>query len=221
MKPPRQAIRRLVFAGLESPGAHDGYGTPVSYVTLTRGLLIARRPARQADVINACRPGKTTGPELRIYWEDDVLAHRPDTLCLAMGIDDARQWLRGPAPGAAAPATPAEVSPAGFRAHFRWALTRARACGCRQFILLEPFFIARPRATLWADRVLAALPRYQAVVRAVAREFHATHIPVHRLFQQHLRRREPADLCGYPDIPNATGHMIIAHALYRALEKSG
>lgn len=210
----RRSGPTIVFAGNEFPAGQDLFGATVSYVTLVQALLLARHPERNFQFINQCWPGKCTLAELRNCWADDILARRPDTLCLMIGIDEARKYLRREAANAE---SWEQLSPEKYREHYRQVLTRARQAGCRRIILLEPFFIARRRSSYWNDRVLVALKSYWAVIREMQTLFQAARVPLHGLFQRHLRERAPENFCCSPDLPNPTGHMIIAEALYPVL----
>jgi acyl-CoA thioesterase I len=208
--------RTILFFGNEQPSGNDGYGTTVSYITLTQALLMARRPEWDIDVVNRCPPGKCTVVDLRDLLEDDVLPYHPDVLCLMVGTDDARKFLRHES---VATASWEQLAPKPFRDYYRNLLLRARAAGCRRLVLLEPFFITRPGVDFWSDRVLKALVPYRRAVRQVAAESGADFVPLHGLLQRHLKYRAPEalNMSLSADFPSPAGHMVIAEALYRVL----
>ena len=64
------------------------------YVSMAIGLMTARYPARHIDYVNRGIGGDVaTG--LRDRWDEDVLAHKPDTLSVLVGINDLHRTLRG------------------------------------------------------------------------------------------------------------------------------
>jgi lysophospholipase L1-like esterase len=67
--------------------------------------------------------------------------------------------------------------------------------------------------------VLAFLPEYIEVVEKTAKKFGTRYVPLQDIFQKHLQLREADVFCPEPVHPNRTGHMVIADAIMRAIEK--
>jgi lysophospholipase L1-like esterase len=82
-------------------------------------------------------------------------------------------------------------------------------------ILLEPFVLPVP-----VDRVRwrEDLDPKIAVVRQLAREFHAILVPLDGIFAQASAQREPAFWAGDGVHPSNAGHALIAQSWLRAVK---
>lgn len=203
----------VVFAGDSiTDCGRRGQNAPLGdgYVRQTVDLITARYPERQLRYINAGIGGNTV-EDLWNRWHDDVLYHKPDWLTVKIGINDLHRTLRGDAGGT--------VPPEKYAALYHQCLTATRAAlpRCR-LALIDPFYLSEePRADTWRGRVLALLPEYLAVVAHLAEEFGALHVRTQAAFAAQLRHRPSDRLCPEPVHPNASGHLVITHALLQTL----
>ncbi len=181
------------------------------YVKMFRDLLIAREPAKKITIINKGISGDTV-PGLRNRWTDDVLRHKPDWLSIKIGINDLHRALRG-TPDAVPPERYAEVY-AEIMARTAEVLPKCR------ILLIDPFYISNDRSpNSWRTQVLAELPKYIATVNKMSRLYRARHVETHAIFQRLLKHYEADTFCGEPVHPNATGHLVIADAVYEELSR--
>ncbi|MDD5704598.1 MAG: SGNH/GDSL hydrolase family protein [Kiritimatiellae bacterium] len=191
-------------------GAESPLGN--GYVKLFENLLFLREPAKDVCVVNKGISGDTV-PGLQSRWTDDVLRQAPNWLAIKIGINDLHRALRND------PSLPA-TDPKSFRVIYDEILTRTRAQlpRCR-ILLIDPFYIStETSAASFRAQVLQALPAYLAVVHAMSVKHGALCVRTHELFQKLLRYREADYFCPEPVHPNLCGHLIIAEAVYRALE---
>lgn len=194
----------FVFTGICIPDRD------VSYISLFTAMLMSRRPARQISVVNRCCPQKCTAYDLRNFWEDDVIQLRPAWLCVLVGIDDVRKWIRRENDWK-------EYAPGPFQAHYDYLIGRAKGnCGSR-IILLDPFLIATRHEEHWTEQIFAELPAYHRAMAALSRKHNAIRVPLQAIFQRQCRHRPCDDFRQYPDIPNALGHLVMAEAMFRAI----
>lgn len=183
------------------------------YVRLFRDLLLAHHPERRITVINKGISGQTM-VGLRDRWDDDVIYHRPDWLSILIGINDLHYVLNQRP-------TWEQVTPENYEKAYREALQRTRATLTCPIIMLEPFYISAAASDSARGRVLTMIKDYIDVVRRLSREFDTRLVPLHDLFQEQLRHRDADTLCPEPVHPNASGHLVIAANLLRAVQKTG
>lgn len=176
------------------------------YVKAAIDLITARYPARRIRYRNAGISGNTVA-DLHARWDSDVIAHQPDWLCVKIGINDLHRTLDS---------TPQAVPPDRYEALYREILTRARAETPTRLVLIDPFYISTAREGREGE-VLRRLEAYLEAVHRLAGEFEANSVRTHDAFQEQLRYRPASDFCPEPVHPHASGHMVIAHALLKAL----
>lgn len=183
----------------------------VGYAKLVADLLIVRQPARPSTIVNTGIGGQTIA-EVAARWDADVLAHQPAVLVMLIGINDL--WLHKIKDARA-------VSPTRYAEVYADVMARTRRAlpACR-YILLEPFFIV-PEATAVGEQrqVLDLLREYRAVAARMAAAPDAAFLPTHELFQGLLKYRPATTFCAEPVHPNATGHLVIAEAVYERLAR--
>ena len=179
------------------------------YVKLLADLLIIREPAKRVEIINKGISGDNV-VGLRNRWTDDVLRNRPDWLSIKIGINDLHRYLF---------AGSKELSPQPYEVAYREILERTRQAmpKCR-ILLVDPFYISRDTApNSQRKQVLDSMPDYLSIVDRLSRTFKAQHIKTHELFGRLLKYYEPDTFCAEPVHPNPTGHLVIAEAIYEAL----
>ncbi len=205
---PRQTV---LFVGdsitdCERRGNHAPLGS--GYVRMAHELVLAHYPAHRLRVINEGISGNTIR-DLAQHWTDDVIRHKPDWLSVKIGINDIHQWLRK---------TERSVSPQEFAELYDHILTRARKETKAKLVLIEPFFISTDRdPKSFRAQVLADLPKYGRVVRAMAKKHGGRVVAVHEAFQRALKHHAPDVFCPEPVHPYASGHLLIATEWMKAM----
>jgi len=176
------------------------------YVRQTVDLINARYPDRKIRFINEGIGGNNV-QNLRDRWTDDVLRHRPHWLSVKIGINDLHQHL-GDGP----------ITPKVFEEAYRDILTRAKKRCNPRMLLIDPFYMSTDKDSgSFRATVLKLIPSYIRVVHKMAREFKALSVRTHDLFKAQLRHRAPDAFCPEPVHPNASGHLVIAHGVLKAL----
>ncbi|HUU22216.1 MAG TPA: SGNH/GDSL hydrolase family protein [Phycisphaerae bacterium] len=191
-------------------GAAAPYGG--GYVQFAIDLIQARYPQRAVRFHNAGVDGHATS-DLEARWADDVLARRPDWLSVLVGINDCHRFLFS----AESQKDPIPVEE--YRRTYAVLLARTRSeVPAVRFCLMDPFYVAADAdPNTCQGKVLAALPAYIQVVRELAEEFGALHVPLHDLFQNQLTYRSAETLAGDAVHPTRAGHLLIAQAWLAAM----
>lgn len=180
------------------------------FVRMVHDMLILHEPEKCITVLNR-GIGGNTADDLRSRWHEDALLHRPDVLVLQVGMNDLNQFLCQP--------ERKHVHPEAFAAIHDSLLARARvALPHVRILVLSPFYLSTDADTdSYRARVRRTLPAYVDPVRANAARHGARFIDLQAIFQECLRHRHPDDYGSEPIHPNATGHLVIADAIYDAL----
>ena len=178
--------QKIVFIGdsitdCDRRGAAAPYGD--GYVSMVRNLLLARYPAYKLTVVNRGIGGDTTR-NLAARWERDVIAERPDWLSVMIGINDVWRAFGGNATEA--------VPLPEYTATLRALLVRTRAALRPRLILADPYMIEPDPAQPMRHQMDA----YGAVVRQLAGEFGAVHVPTQAAFEAALAHTHPTDWAG-------------------------
>lgn len=176
------------------------------YVKAAIDMVTARYPERRIHYVNTGIGGNTVA-DLHARWDADVIAHRPDWLSVKIGINDLHRSLDD---------TPQAIPPDRYEALYREILSRARQETAARLILIDPFYISTATDGREGE-VLKRLRGYLEVVHRLAGEFDAINVRTHEAFQEQLCYRPASDFCPEPVHPNASGHVVIAHALLSTL----
>ena len=180
------------------------------YVKMTVDLLAAKYPERQIAFLNKGISGDTA-PGLRDRWTDDLLLHNPDWVSVLVGINDLHRRF--------SPDPQLHVPPKIYRQAYAQFLERTTKSTKATIILMDPFYISNENdPNSQRTIVLEALAEYIAIVREMAKNFDAVHVPLHDVFQQQLKYRPSDTFCLEPVHPNAAGHQIIAYAWLQAVQ---
>jgi len=180
------------------------------YVKLFADLMIIREPAKRIAIINKGIGGdRVTG--LRNRWTDDVLRQRPDWLSIKIGINDIHSHCRHEKDTA--------VTPERYEEAYREILERTRRSLPKcPILLIDPFYLSRDTSpNSQRKQILDLMPAYLAIVAKMSRTFKTRHIKTHALFGELLKCYESDTFCNEPVHPNPTGHLVIAEAVYKAL----
>jgi len=205
--------QHILFIGdsITDCGRRESHAHPLGngYVRFLADLLVAREPEKAITVTNRGISGNKID-DLRDRWVDDALSHRPDVLVVKIGINDLNGFLRG---------GEERWGPVPYEKNYRALLEAAKvALPTTPLLLISPFYISREtNSEAYRQKVLALLPEYIAVVKRMSEDFGARFLDLHTVFQAHLKYRHPDAFCPEPVHPNATGHWIMAEAVYEAL----
>lgn len=174
------------------------------YAAMAAAWHAAAHPDSGARFINRGVSGDRVR-DLQERWEHDCLDLFPDVLSILIGINDV--WRRYDR------ADPTSAD--RFESGYRDLLERARARTDARLVLLEPFVLpVFPGHEEWREDLDPKI----RIVRALAREYGATHIPLDGLFARAAARRPPRDWATDGVHPTAGGHALIARAWLEAVD---
>ena len=177
------------------------------YVKMAIDLITACCPEKSFTYFNRGIGGDTV-EGLHNRWYDDLILLKPDWVSILIGINDLGSFLVD------SNAHP----PDRYEKSYRAILERTRQETKAKLILLEPFYISNDfESGSGRSRVLKTIPDYIEIVRRLAGEFDAFLIKTHDIFQEQLKYRPADTFCPEPVHPNATGHLVIAHELLKAV----
>ena len=180
------------------------------YVAYFVDIATHHHPERKIRWINTGIGGNVV-LDLKGRWSEDALQHDPDWLSVMIGINDLHRTLRKEMPSIAADL---------YEEVYDHILSRVPKE--TRLVLLDPFYMMTGKdADSFQKQVLDLLPKYLAVVEAMAKKYGALHVKTHEMFQKQLRYRKPDYFCPEPVHPNRRGHMMIAHEFWRVICASG
>jgi lysophospholipase L1-like esterase len=203
IRPPAPG-ERIVFLGdsITKQGAAEG-----GYVTLVARGIVAALPEAGVEVIGAGIGGNKV-PDLERRLDGDVLAKKPTTVVVYIGINDVWHSQRGEG-------TPRDVFEKGLRS----LVARIRAAGAR-VILCTPSVIGEKAAG--TNPLDAMLDDYAGVTRRVAGDLRTGVVDLRRAFAAHLaaHNRDDANtgLLTTDGVHlNAAGNRLVADRMLEAL----
>ncbi|WMJ21856.1 SGNH/GDSL hydrolase family protein [Paludicola sp. MB14-C6] len=169
-----------------------GFGYPLK----VKEYLDTFHKDKHITVINRGISGNRT-VDLKNRWDEDCIQLKPDFLSILIGINDT--WRRYDSNQL--------TTTEEYEENFRTILKRAKEeCHC-DIIILEPFLLPTdPSKESWREDLD---PKIQ-VARKLAREFHATYIPLDGVFAANCVNENPVKLSLDGVHPTSAGHSMIA-----------
>lgn len=176
------------------------FGLGHGYVSMIYGWLGAAHPHAAIRVVNKGTSGNTIR-DIANRWEADVLAEKPGTLCMMIGINDV--WRQFDSP------LRPELG-VGPEEYGKTLLSLVGKAGLHGYAihLATPFFIEPNRH----DAMRARMDEYGGIVRKVAAETGAGFIDTQAAFDKVLAHCHPSSLAWDRIHPGPAGHMVIARA---------
>ncbi|MEN6519728.1 MAG: SGNH/GDSL hydrolase family protein [Armatimonadota bacterium] len=177
-----------------------GHGYPMFIAS----RYLAKHPEYPVEFINRGVSGDRSR-DLKARWDKDCIEIQPDLVSILVGINDV--WRRYDNND------PTSVDQFADNCHD--ILTRTVESTDAGIILLEPFLLpVMDEQDAWREDLD---PKIQ-VVRALAREFDASLIPLDGLFAQASTKREPEFWSADGVHPTFEGHALIAQAWLDAVD---
>ena len=190
--------KNIVFIGdsiTDCGRKEDSEGIGNGYVRIVNDYLSLMLPDVTLRVENRGVSGETI-LDLKVRWQEDVVALKPDWLSMSIGIND--EWKR--------------VSPEMYRETYRELLRETISqCGA-SLILMETTIISENPDDGSNERLLP----YNRIVREVAEEFGAILVRQNELFQRYLRAQRGKTLTYDQVHMNSAGNLLIALNWLRA-----
>jgi lysophospholipase L1-like esterase len=172
-----------------------GYG----YVALVVKHLQTQHANLELQFLNRGVGGDTTRHMLERF-ERDILAHKPDWVSIAIGVNDVWRFF-GDNPQDAVPLEE-------FESNYRRILERLSFA---KLILVAPFLIESNRS----DPFRVKVDQYWAVVQGLALEFDAVFVSFQAAFD--ASAREPSAFSDDRVHPNDTGSQLMAETFLKAI----
>ena len=206
--------QKILFAG--DSVTDDGRARPVGegnwaalgngFVRLIDSCLAAEYPERKIHTVNMGISGNTSR-DLLARWETDVNALKPDWVVLCIGFNDV--WRQFDCPLQ----TERHVLPEEYRSTLEF-LVRETLPRVKGLVLVTPVFMDTNRQ----DPMRARCDEYAAIVRDIAQRTGALLADPQVSFDRYFAHCHPMSMSWDYVHPNLTGHMMIAEAIYQALD---
>ncbi|WP_342423870.1 SGNH/GDSL hydrolase family protein [Paenibacillus sp. FSL E2-0178] len=150
--------------------------------------------------------------DLYARWNEDAIYLQPDVLSILVGVNDIWRTMMG---------DPGGITDRFERA-YRHVLEETReVLPQTRLVLCEPFLLkVGAPAENWPEW-LKLLTHYQEVVRSLAEEFEAVHVPLQAVFEAAAARTEAVYWVWDGVHPTAAGHDLIAAEWLRIVGQSG
>lgn len=181
-----------------------GHGLGTGYVSHVWAWLTAARPELRIRVVNRGSSGHTVR-DLAGRWDADVIARKPDVLCVMIGINDVWRQFDGSLPAAS------QVMPDEYRATYAKLLEAARAVTGR-IVTAGPYYLEPNRE----DPMRRRMDEYSALARDAAEAAGARFVDTQAAFDAVMRHIHPTAIAWDRIHPGPHGHMVIARAFLRA-----
>jgi len=174
----------------------NGAGLGTGYPLLVASRLQSLVPELELTFLNRGNSGDRT-KDLLSRWKKDCIALNPDVLSIMIGVNNV--WRRYDSDDP----TPADQ----FEKEYRMLLDQARAGGVREIVILEPF-VLEVNSSLRGFR--DDLDPKIDICRRLAREFHASYIPLDGILNAASTRIAPEYWAADGIHPTVAGHGLIA-----------
>lgn len=182
-----------------------------SYVFLIAARLHTEMPKAKLNFLNRGMSGHSVG-DLRKRWQKDALDLNPDVLSVLIGVNDVGRAIRGGK----------TVDVKAFEDDYRSILIQSRAANPKlKIVLIEPFVlpVTRLRGDAWKSWK-GEIDRLRPIIKQLATEFHAIHLPMQSVFESAAKRAEPSHWIWDGVHPLPQGHELIARNWIQATAKA-
>lgn len=185
----------------EFPG---GLGT--SYIAVIAQLLKATYPERLYRVINVSTSGNRSR-DLVQRWETDVLANKPDWVCVLIGINDV--WRQFDC----AELSEMSVLPDEYEANMEKMISSTLPT-VKGMILMTPFFMEQNRE----DPMRKRMDEYGAIVRKLGQKHGLLTLDLQQVWDDFFARGIHPHAITWDCIhPGDTGRMVLVRAFLKAI----
>lgn len=188
----------------EASAWEPNFGLGQGYVSMVYAWLGAAHPEAAIRVINKGISGHTVR-DLAGRWETDVIAEKPETLCIMIGINDVWRQFDSPL------RPELGVGPDEYRKTLTKLVAAAKPHS-KALHLATPYFIEPNRS----DAMRARMDEYGSIVREIATESEASFIDTQAAVDRVLAHCHSASLAWDRVHPSPVGHMIIARAFLQS-----
>lgn len=184
-------------------GLFNAWGT--SYVADFGAMLSCIYPELGLRIVNMGISGNTVR-DLNARWDTDVVALKPDWVCVLIGINDV--WRQFDSPNQ----HELHVSLDEYERTYDALITRTLEFA-RGMVLMTPYYMEPNRN----DPMRAQMDRYGAVVKALAQRHGLVCVDLQAAWDELFKYMHSCNIAWDRIHPNQTGHMYIAHQLLDAV----
>lgn len=197
---------RLVFVGDSITDSNRNYEATLAgwssfgdgYVNLINAYTTALLPDQEYMVINQGISGDTVA-DLKIRWESDVLALKPDVVTIMIGVNDVWRHFDGTF------CQSELVNLSRFEKIYRELIEKTLTEGI-SVILLSPFMVEQNRE----DPMRGMIDDYRSIVRKLAEEYQLICGDVQKKIDQFLKYQSSYVLSSDRVHISLAGHLLIA-----------
>jgi lysophospholipase L1-like esterase len=189
----------------KSDAANEQSALGNGYAWLAAAGALVSRPKDELRIYNRGISGNKVY-QLAARWDDDCLRLKPNLLSILIGVNDLWHKLTGKYDGTL------EVYEKDYRAlleRTRKALPKVRLVICEPFVL---------RCGAVTDKWFPEFDGYRAAARRIAKDFRATFVPFHSMFELAVRHAPPEHWAKDGVHPTASGAALMAHEWLRAVD---
>lgn len=159
------------------PAYHPfGFG----FVHFIANHLLAKYPQLNLNIINTGISGNTVR-DLKSRWQRDCLEHKPDILCVLIGINDL--WRQYEGPEQLSQAVYLDEYESTYCQLLSSAVTQ---CDC-QLVLVEPFMFCSDTK----NEMFIGLVDYIGIVHRLAQKFEAVLVPMQQFIDEQIKHVPP------------------------------
>jgi lysophospholipase L1-like esterase len=170
------------------------------YANNVASKLWLKYPEKQLTIYNRGVSGNTI-TDLQNRWQEDTLALKPDLISILVGVNDLEAYLKG---------SQADAAP-NFEQHYRNLLTQTKAALPNvKLALWEPFVLPVGRVKDKFEEYQKELKPRQQIVKKLAQEFGALHVPFQELFTKATQKAAPNYWIWDGIHPMPAGHEMMA-----------
>ena len=203
---------RIVFAGDSvtdmgsaqpvGEGLFDNVGR--SYVRVIENMLSAYYPELRIRVTN-CGTSGNTSRDLRARWDRDVIALKPDWVCICIGINDVWRQFDCPA------MPDSHVYPDEYEANLS-AMIESVKDKVKGVFLLTPYYIEPNRE----DFMRARMDEYVAINKKLADKYGCTLVDFQQMYEDYCKIRHSSYIAWDRVHPNQVGATLMARTFLDA-----
>lgn len=182
-----------------------------SYAYMIAGKLGNEFAQQQPIFINRGVSGDRVS-DLYARWNEDAICLQPDLISILIGVNDAWRIVAGEPSGATD----------RFERAYRHLLEETKdVLPQSKIILCEPFILKTGATEEKWETWCRLVSNYQQIVRGLAAEFDALHVPLQAAFEEATQRAEASYWLWDGVHPTAAGHDLIARKWLEIVGRSG
>ena len=176
------------------------------YANYVQANLMAKYPEKRIRVVNMGTSGNTVR-DLKARWGTDIIEQKPDWLSVMIGINDVWRQFDSPLE------TEKHVYLDEYSQSLEELVSSTKPL-LKGMVLMTPYYIE----PITNDAMRSTMDKYGAAVKAISQKYGTYFVDTQAAFTKILEHYH-ANLLSWDRVhPNNIGHMVLAHALLKAIE---